>query len=145
MTRARAFAGAPEPTWLSSAVRAGLIVIACSTTLVLASPAPSQLVQRCGWFDNPTPGNAWLYDRDGEWIIGIQGGHQASGNWPRFASSHWVRTGRGNAGYGCTCMKVLADAESHEVARIVSARALALSVCRTDAAVKDLEPENPLK
>ena len=21
---------------------------------------------RCGWFENPAPGNAWLTDRDGE-------------------------------------------------------------------------------
>jgi len=29
---------------------------------------------RCGWFSNPTPANAWLWDREAEWIIGVQGG-----------------------------------------------------------------------
>lgn len=35
-----------------------------------ASPA-SQL--RCGWWQNPTPGNAWLNDRHGRWTVGSQG------------------------------------------------------------------------
>ena len=36
-----------------------------------ASPA-SQL--RCGGWQNPTPGNAWLHDRHGRWTVGSQGG-----------------------------------------------------------------------
>src|SRR6266536_2441789 len=39
---------------------------------------------RCGWFSNPTPANAWLWDREGEWIIGVQGDFQAEGEWPYF-------------------------------------------------------------
>jgi hypothetical protein len=35
---------------------------------------------RCGWFSNPTPGNAWLKDRDGEWTIGTQGNHDTCRN-----------------------------------------------------------------
>jgi Protein of unknown function (DUF4087) len=45
-------------------------------------------VVRCGWFDNPSPSNAWLHDRDGAWSIGIQGSHQAKGR---------VRIGLGEA------------------------------------------------
>ena len=30
-------------------------------------------VQRCGWWDNPSPGNVWLTDRQGQWTIAIQG------------------------------------------------------------------------
>lgn len=110
-----------------------------------ATASAPEAVLRCGWFDNPTPGNAWLHDRDGEWTIGIQGGHQARGAWPRFKSTEWVRTGSGSAGYGCACIKVHADAESRDVARIVSARARPLSACRSDAALKGSEPESPLK
>lgn len=98
---------------------------------------------RCGWFDNPTPANAWLHDRDGEWTISIQGGHQATGNWPRFKASQWVQTNAGSYGYGCACMKVVANATSLEVLRIVSANARPLSTCRKDKALT--EPENPLK
>lgn len=112
---------------------------------VTASAVRSDAVQRCGWFDNPTPSNAWLHDGAGEWAIGIQGGHQAKGDWPRFGSARWVPTGVGLAGYGCACMTVIADAQSREVARIVSSRVQPLSVCRKDPALKHKEPWNPLK
>jgi Protein of unknown function (DUF4087) len=48
-----------------------------------------QLETRCGWFSNPTPANASLFDRDGEWIIGVQGGYQAEGDWPDFEPGQW--------------------------------------------------------
>ena len=127
-------------------MRHALLVIAGSAaTLALASAAPVEALQRCGWFDNPAPGNAWLYDRDGEWTVGIQGSHQAKGAWPRLSGSRWVRTGTGSAGYACVCMKIQADAQSQKVARILSSRVQSLAVCRMDSAVKGLEPENPLK
>ena len=107
------------------------------------APAASAAAFRCGWFDNPTPANAWLNDRDGEWIISIQGGHQAKGKWPRFASSQVVQTNAGSYGYGCACMKIIANTESREVSRIVSANARPLAACRKDKALT--EPDNPLK
>ena len=48
------------------------------------APEVDRAGTRCGWFSNPTPANASLYDRDGEWVIGVQGGHQAEGDWPDF-------------------------------------------------------------
>lgn len=45
---------------------------------VAAAQQPGS-AQRCGWLDNPTPGNASLYDKDGEWTIAVQGGHQGEG------------------------------------------------------------------
>lgn len=91
---------------------------------------------RCGWFVNPTPANAWLIDRDGEWIIGVQGGHQADGDWPAFSNKKWVKT-NGNYGYGCACMKVTVNRETKEVLEIKSATAKSLSVCRKDPALKE--------
>lgn len=88
---------------------------------------------RCGWFANPTPGNASLIDRDGEWSIGVQGGHQADGDWPQFGDAEWVVTNSGFHGYGCACLKLVADRHTHEVARILSARARPLRACRQDA------------
>lgn len=114
-----------------------------SPAAVAAASAP--VVQRCGWFDNPSPGNATLVDAAGEWTVGQQGGHQAEGPWPRFPASRWVRTGTGSAGYGCACLRVRADDGTHEVASILSARARPLSACRFDPALKGKEPENPLK
>jgi len=39
---------------------------------------------RCGWFSNSTPANASVHDREAEWIISVQGGYQAEGDWPEF-------------------------------------------------------------
>ena len=65
-------------------------------------------VRRCGWLLNPTPANWFFSDRDGEWLIGIQGGHQAIGldDVPDLAGRHWVVTNEVGYGYGCACMTV---------------------------------------
>ena len=48
--------------------------------IALAAAAPqSRPETRCGWLDNSTPANWLLTDRDGEWLIGSQGGYQAPG------------------------------------------------------------------
>lgn len=85
----------------------------------------------CGWFQNPTPGNAWLQDRDTEWVVGIQGGHQATGDWPVFPAAQWVRV-NGSHGHGCACIRALVNDETGEVTRILSARARLLRACRHD-------------
>ena len=90
---------------------------------------------RCGWFDNPTPANAWLEDKDGEWEIGIQGGYQAEGEWPDFSDDQWVKTNV-NYGYGCACLKVTVDHKNRRVLKIASATAKPLSACRKDPALK---------
>jgi hypothetical protein len=91
---------------------------------------------RCGWFVNPTPANAWLYDRDGEWIIGIQGGHTAEGDWPAFKSNQWVET-NGSYGYGCACFQLKAHSRTREVSEIKKSYARPLSVCRKDKVLKE--------
>lgn len=90
---------------------------------------------RCGWFSNPTPANASLHDREDEWVISVQGGHQAEGEWPSFTPKQWVET-NGHYGHGCACMRVRVDRESHHVVAIESARARPLSACRRDRALK---------
>src|SRR5262249_11570441 len=90
---------------------------------------------RCGWFSNPTPGNASLYDNEGEWIIATQGGHQAEGDWPNFTKNQWVET-NGHHGYGCACLRVRVNRETTEVIEIQHATARALSACRRDPALK---------
>src|SRR5918911_1096626 len=108
----------------------------------LAPPSTStttaaiQFEKRCGWVSNPTPGNAWLDDRAGQWISGTQGGHQAQGDWPDFKPSQWVRT-NGNYGYGCACMQVKVNRETREVLEIKSAYARSLQACRRDRSLKE--------
>lgn len=102
-----------------------------------ASPSPTaQLETRCGWFSNPTPANIWLYDKDGEWTIGVQGGYQVENDWdwPEFKRGQWVKT-NGNYGYGCACMRLRVEKESGHVLEIESARARPLSACRKDRAL----------
>lgn len=91
----------------------------------------NEFEKRCGWFENPTPANASLFDREGEWIIGVQGGYQAEGDYPDFKPSEWVETNV-HYGYGCACMQVKVNHKTHEVIEIKSSKVLPLSVCRKD-------------
>jgi Protein of unknown function (DUF4087) len=92
---------------------------------------------RCGWFSNPTPANIWLYDRVGEWTIGVQGGYQVDGDWgwPEFKARQWVRT-NGEYGYGCACLQLRVNKKTHEVLEIKSSRARPLAACRQDTLLK---------
>jgi hypothetical protein len=99
----------------------------------LAMPTVEKVEMRCGWFSNPTPGNASLFDRDGEWIIGVQGGYQANGDWPD--TKEWIKTNV-NYGYGCTCARVRVDPESKRVIKVVSSKGRPLSACRRDRALR---------
>ncbi len=112
-------------------VLAAILSLAGSICSAAAGPA---FQKRCGWFSNPTPANASLFDRDGEWIIGVQGGHQADGDWPEFGARNWVKT-NGNYGYGCACIDMQGDAASHEVIAIRKAAAKPLQSCRRDRAL----------
>ena len=123
----------------------GLLIVGClllaSVAFVSGRPrmngasAAERFETRCGWFSNPTPANASLHDRDDEWIIGVQGGHQAEGDWPSFGPKQWVET-NGHYGHGCACLSVEVDRESGRVLQITSARARPLSACRRDKALK---------
>lgn len=99
-----------------------------------AAPDPAAKRElRCGWIYNPTPANWWLDDRDGQWVIGSQGGEQAAGmdKIPDLTESEWVTT-NGSYGYGCGCMSVETDRKGHRITRIHSVRQKPLSVCRAD-------------
>lgn len=92
---------------------------------------------RCGWYENPTPGNHWLTDKDGMWIIGAQGGFQAEGDYPpAFTDAQWVKTNI-NYGYGCACLRVQTDKKEKRILKVVSATARPLSACRKDKALKE--------
>ena len=124
-------------------ITSGLLVATALLAVVFAkeqprridTPAIEPLETRCGWFSNPTPANASLYDRDGEWIIGVQGGYQAEGEWPTFGPKQWVETNV-YYGYGCACLEVQVDHERHEVMKIEGSKVRPLSVCRRDRSLK---------
>ncbi len=100
-----------------------------------AASERGQKKTRCGWFINPTPGNVWLLDKDEEWAVSIQGGHQAAGDWPAFKKRDWVRT-NGSYGYGCACMVVVDRKASKEILQIFSSHSLPLKTCQRDASLK---------
>lgn len=125
-----------RPAKYALVIAASLLAMTFVTAqpLVLNTPTLEKVETRCGWFSNPTPGNAWLYDRDGEWTIGVQMGYQADGDWPEFSPKQWVETNV-HYGYGCACLKVQVDRSTKQVIKIESARARPLSVCRRDKAL----------
>ena len=100
-------------------------------------PAAAKFERRCGWLENPTPANVTLTDRDGAWDIGVQGGHQAEGDWsPTFGPGQWVAT-NGSHGYGCACLSIKADQATHEVIAVQDPKARPLAACRADKTLLD--------
>ena len=104
--------------------------------LVLALLAAGQsrpAETRCGWLQNPTPANWWLVDRDGEWLLGAQGGYQAPGmdEMPDMSTAGWAEV-NGSYGYGCACLRVTVDPRTHRVTRLISARPVPLRQCQAD-------------
>jgi hypothetical protein len=101
---------------------------------VAAAPVaePAKGVRRCGWLSNPTPGNWWLTDRDGQWVLGTQGADQAPGmeETPDMSTAGWVET-NGHYGYGCACMTITADSDG-QVTRVADAEPKPLKQCRAD-------------
>jgi hypothetical protein len=63
--------------WRDSRRRVGRRLVKVGVVLGLALtalPGPVQAEERCGWLENPTPGNFWLKDPHGLWTISAQGG-----------------------------------------------------------------------
>ena len=102
---------------------------------VMADVTTAQpLALRCGWLSNPTPANISLYDRDGEWIIGVQGAYQMPGDWdwPKFKPGQWVESNVGGHGYGCVCLHASVNPATHQIMAIKQSRPRPLSACRKD-------------
>ena len=125
-----------------------LMIFGCLllTTVAFVSREPrtagaavaDQFETRCGWLSNPTPANMWLFDRYGQWTIGKQGGYQMEGFWdvPDFKPRQWVLTNPASYGYGCACLRLRVNKETHEVLEIESSRARPLAACRRDRSLR---------
>lgn len=113
----------------------------CSTLAALAFlalPAVAQAAEnRCGWIQNPTPGNWWLDDAEDTWTIRTQGSEDEPEGMdliPDISERDYVRT-NGNYGYACACMKVDTD-DDGQITQIYSFKQLKLAQCRNDKALK---------
>ncbi|MHB1057928.1 MAG: DUF4087 domain-containing protein [Rhodanobacter sp.] len=124
------------PSIRSTAGIAVLLWLVAAPALAADQAGAGQPERRCGWFENPTPGNATLTDRDGEWEIATQGGHQADGDWPGFADAQWVAT-NGHHGYGCACLSMRVDPAARIVVSISKAAARPLAACRHDKSLHE--------
>lgn len=117
----------------SAAVQPRPAPAARSETNVAAPKPVAAAARRCGWLHNPTPANWWLVDRDGQWVLGSQGGDQAPGmdEMPDMSAAEWVET-NGSYGYGCACMDIVADPATGQVLRVSGAAPKPLARCRAD-------------
>jgi hypothetical protein len=108
-------------------------MISLVLALAAASPIPPKPERRCGWLINPTPGNWWLRDPQGEWTLGTQGGVEVPGmdTLPDMSTRGWVET-NGSHGYGCACLTVTTDKKSGRVARVFGGQPVPLKQCRAD-------------
>ena len=114
-------------------MRAMILGLAAILGAGVAQAAPAR---RCGWLHNPTPGNHWLIDRDGEWTLSLQGGPGVPGmdRVPDMTTRGWVRT-NGYYGHGCACFVMEVDRSARRVLRVISAEPLPLARCQADAAL----------
>jgi Protein of unknown function (DUF4087) len=115
-------------------------LILSALIVALTPQMASAAEKRCGWVINPTPANWSLTDRDGEWLMSLQGGYSAPGmdELPDMTTKGWVRTNR-NYGYGCACLSVDTNIDEPgdpvfwgRIKRIYSAKPVPLRQCRTD-------------
>jgi hypothetical protein len=126
-------------TMSKSCLRAGRRLARAGTIVGLmmtASLCPVLAEERCGWLENPTPGNWWLKDAHALWVISTQGGPSAQGieKLARPTPDRFVTT-NGQYGYWCACLSGSFDVHAQAVTRIDKARTSPLSVCRDDKAL----------
>jgi hypothetical protein len=111
-----------------------LAILLSGATLLLAPASFASAETRCGWLENPTPGNWWLIDKDDTWTIMEQGGHEPEGMdmIGDISARDYVNT-NGNYGYACACLDVMTD--SNRITMIHSFKQLRLSKCQNDKAL----------
>lgn len=121
----------------------GALAAVSAVVTACAMPGQNQEV-RCGWIENPTPGNWFLSDRDGRWTVGVQDGEQAAGmdQMPDFSAGEWVASdARGSYGHGCACLTVRDDPAEMKVLALLKIRQKPLNDCRADPALLPSEPK----
>jgi hypothetical protein len=107
----------------------GLVIVLALS----ACSRPTDAGERCGWLENPTPGNWWLKNSPALWIISAQGGRYAGGaeKLSEPTPERFVAT-NGHYGYLCAGVSGIFDDHAQLMTRLDATRVLALSVCRDD-------------
>ena len=96
---------------------------------------------RCGWLDNPAPGQYQFTDKQATWTIMKRGGYKLPAvsmkNLPVQQPNEFVRT-NGSFGYSCSCMSVTTDARSKRITSIVhKGKQVLLKRCLEDKSIAD--------
>jgi hypothetical protein len=104
--------------------------------MIVAGPAAAET--RCGWLENPTPGNLWLIDPAGYWIISAQGSPPADGadRVPAPGPDAFVAT-NGSYGHFCACVAGAFDPALMTVKRIDRGEVRPLAACRAEHNLKE--------
>ncbi len=112
-----------------------LIVLALGVVQACAGSALAET--RCGYVVNPTPGNYWLTDGQGDWIMTTQGDDRDPGmdQVPDLSEHDYVKT-NGAYGYACGCIGGAFDVKSMQVVKIDTFKQKVLSACRKDKKLK---------
>lgn len=107
--------------------------------LLLALPLCATAAEkRCGWLENPTPGNLWLIDAESDWTISIQGAgfidEDSIDKMPTIDDKEFVRT-NGHYGFSCACLNVKTDKVKSEIVKVYGGQQLLLKQCLEDASL----------
>lgn len=95
---------------------------------------------RCGWLEKSMTSGVKITDNDGVWTIRTGKDGIANDDLPILDSDQWVATSS-NEGYGCVCLRVVANVSAHEVVELISSSPKSLLACRNDK--KLVEPAKP--
>jgi hypothetical protein len=123
-------------------------LIICFALTLAGTSALSAKENRCGWIQNPTPGNYWLDDGEGSWILMTQGSEiepLGMENMPDFTTGEFVKT-NGYYGYACGCIEAetersgdFGDSFLGRISAIYAVKQLPISQCRADKALPSPE------
>ncbi|MGO4871492.1 MAG: DUF4087 domain-containing protein [Roseiarcus sp.] len=114
-----------------------VLAVGLTAPMVLgaAHAAADASARRCGWLENPTPGNWWLTDQKAEWILATQGAPQPTPDpmdmIPDISVHDYVKT-NGEYGYACACLEGRFDQATKHVLEVTAFKQLPLQVCKTD-------------
>lgn len=110
--------------------------------VLLIAPSLYAKENRCGWIENPTPGNYWLTDREGDWTISTQGkeGTEGMEYLVGFSSNEFINTNN-RYGYGCGCIISDSSKKTKKITRIFSFKELPLRVCKMDPSLREKTEE----
>ena len=74
--------------------------------------------KRCGYLVNSTPGNWWIGDADGSWIISEQMGYRADGEIPDISEADGYEEMNISGGVACACVDGVFNHKNNKVVKI---------------------------